>query len=96
MRRRDVCAPELLCSSLASYSALYSMPRRWTPYTSYQGKRMNDVGMKAVDGRHQRHAGEVFYRAHTRMVAAISEPAFKGGPGDTVQDDALLSWMQCM
>jgi len=44
MRRRDVCAPELRCSSLASYSALYSTPRRWTPYTSYQGKRMNDVG----------------------------------------------------
>jgi len=31
MRRRDVCAPELLCASLASYSALYSTPRRETP-----------------------------------------------------------------
>jgi hypothetical protein len=32
--------------------------------------------------------------AYTRMVAAIGEQAFKGSPGDTVQDDALLSRMQ--
>jgi len=41
MRRRNVCAPELPCTSLASYGALYSMSRRWTPlYTSYQGNPM--------------------------------------------------------
>jgi len=46
MRHRDVCAPELLCASLASYGALYSMPRRWTPYTSYRGNRIKNMGQK--------------------------------------------------
>jgi len=32
MRRRDVCAPELLCASLASYGALYSMPMCEIPH----------------------------------------------------------------
>ena len=65
MCHRDVCASELLCSSLAPRIDLYSMPRRWTPYTSYQSKRIEDMDMNGG-----RRRGE---KAHIRAsLPAVS------------------------
>src|SRR4029453_17993860 len=56
-RRRDVCASELLCASLASYGALYSMPMRETPDTSYHGNCIKNMGM---DGGRRRGKKSTF------------------------------------
>jgi len=40
MRRRDVCAPELLWASLASYGALYNMLMGETPYITTKSDPM--------------------------------------------------------